>query len=239
MNLEHKTSLVAHGGFSSEYPENTLESYVASLPFEPDGIEMDIVFFEGELYCFHPETPNYSDEDIWLELSQKNNLNEVNFTLISKQLLGFAGFLLLDLKQKDTNLLPVLLAAIEDFQNMSNQAIWVGARTRTHMEIFEEYRETIKILAMPKNIRNVSEFLENSPDGIRLWSDEVSNTNILDFHNQGIKVFVTPGKPATLTSARTSGNIDQVMLLDLIASGVDAVLVNDIEMARNVYPVKS
>jgi glycerophosphoryl diester phosphodiesterase len=46
--------LIAHGGYSSRYPENTYNSYVKALEFSPDGIEMDVVYYKGDFYCYHP-----------------------------------------------------------------------------------------------------------------------------------------------------------------------------------------
>lgn len=48
--------LIAHGGFSANYPENTLESYLQAAKFNPFAIETDIVEHpqSGKPICFHP-----------------------------------------------------------------------------------------------------------------------------------------------------------------------------------------
>jgi len=46
--------LIAHGGYSSKYPENTQKAYEKALDFKPDGLEMDVVFHKDEVYFYHP-----------------------------------------------------------------------------------------------------------------------------------------------------------------------------------------
>ena len=101
--------LIAHGGYSSKYPENTKIAYEKALEFRPDGLEMDVVFHEGEVYFYHPVGNKISfgesvdkliGEQLDKLLVQGSKILSFKDTDILHSYLSQTNYLYLDIKQK-------------------------------------------------------------------------------------------------------------------------------------------
>lgn len=236
--------LIAHGGYSAKYPENTLDSYMGALEYRPDGVEMDVVIFEGRLYCYHPKDAknNYgSDVDlvIWDELRELKQANEMPLMFDLRnwvsELLNYSKFILLDLKQKGIEVLPEVVDVVKTL-GLEKSQIVIGARDIERMELLKKDLEYFDVLALPQSQEMCIDFIESGADFIRLWEDELTQKWIDTVHELGKELWLTPGKKATPTEKRTAGEVTKENLLRYKEMGVDTILVNDIEMARNLIP---
>jgi glycerophosphoryl diester phosphodiesterase len=113
---------------------NTLESFSTAIEYNPDAIEMDVVYFEDNLYLYHPKN-NKSlfgtevDKVIEEELKSENNRLELDLRIIAPKLLEKVSFLLLDLKQKSLDVLPGFLEQVISL-NAKPEQILIGSREK-------------------------------------------------------------------------------------------------------------
>lgn len=228
--------LIAHGGYSSKYPENTLDAYMGALPFKPDVIEMDIVIDpdSSELICHHPTVPSddqgrYSD-DVIRESLRSGEVLSLHEAV--EMLKDAVPYLLLDLKQTSSE----SYAKLEDlFPVAERENMIIGIRDLEEMKehgLIEKGFQTLGLLKHP------TQFIEYATLGgvaFRLFEDDLSSEVVEDIHLQNGLVWVTPGRKSTPTTPRSSGEITGERLRELFEEyRVDGVLVNDIEMARGV-----
>lgn len=231
--------LIAHGGYSAKYPENTLISFQKALEYNPDVIEMDACVMGDEtVVCAHPKTIK---AEYGLDLSAisydelvsriQNTGNEVHPQLYEVMSLARESEckVLLDIKQDDINVISPILNVVKDSGVAFNRII-VGARDDEKMElIIKDYPE-IEMLCLYQEPDRFSEFIEKGGKKYRLWEEYVTSERIDSIHQSGGEVWVTPGTRVP----RTAGEIAERRLIEFEKMGVDGVLVNDIKMARKV-----
>lgn len=230
--------LIAHGGYSAKYPENTKESYFGALEHNPDGIEMDVVLFDRELYCYHPKKVLHNfgddvDQAILTELDERDDLDQIRFSNFAVKLLEDVSFLLLDLKQKNLDVVPKVIDYLLS-KNFGQDRIVIGARDLERMSILEKYKDKFKILSLSHSPDDYKEFVDQGVSYVRLWEKDVDIDRIKNIHSLGAGVWVTPGQKRTPTQPRTAGEATLEKLKEFEKSGVDAVLVNDIKMVSRI-----
>lgn len=235
-----KMKLVAHKGYSTKFPDNTPEAYREALKFNPEGIEMDIVFFEDEFYLYHPKQNRIiygMDTDTVIEKEMKQMKEEgklpekLELDGLCVELLKDVEFLILDIKQKVLSVVPEIIYRVVDSAVEPGQII-LGARDRTRMIVLDGHYDKYDVLALDADPDTYEEYIEKGAKYIRLWESDVTEERINAIHELGAQVLVNPGDPPSPTQKSTSGETIPEALLKFDEMGVDLVLVNDIEMAR-------
>lgn len=240
--------LIAHRGFMSEYAQNTMEAFEAALSYNAYGIEMDIVVYKNELIIYHPQGHKnaYGDdvdkviqEELDL-LSKSTDFNKYKLGSHIITLLEKTEFLLLDVKQKDPKVLPVIIKAVQDLSLQRSQAV-IGARDQEKLLQLLPYQNLFTILSLSSDPDSYPIFISHGVRFIRLWDKDATKKRVEEIHRLGGEVWVTPGHKTTPTQKGTAGEITPEHILELQSLGVDAILVNDIQMARetlnNQFPV--
>ncbi len=225
--------LIAHGGFSSKYPENTLEAFLAAEKFKPFAIEMDIILNPktNQFHCYHPTgisstTGTFNTDEISEQLdaiTQYPLLSDVCNKLNKHQLIN------LDIKSPS----EFTFQKIAELIKGNEDRYIVGMRK------FEDFLFLKKL--NPEIITNAlfsepDDFINYSSNGgmyFRLRESDLNEDIVARIHDKSLEVWVTPGSKATKDKPRTSGEIDEKGIQKLLDLNVDAVFVNDIEMAAN------
>lgn len=234
------TKLIAHGGYSSKYPENTKEAYLKALEFQPEGVEMDISFYNGAFYAYHPKAhkKSYGQEtDKVIEGELKKILNNGKEVLklsdIKAELLQKTQFILADLKQKNKRYTELFIKEIEMLQLRKDQVV-IGCRDFEKLKLIKNHQEKCLSLGLMSDPEDYKRFVDMGGDFFRLFEKDVEPKLIKEIQKYGCEVWVTPGRRQTATQKRTAGEIRRDFLEELIHMKVDAILVNDIKMAVKV-----
>lgn len=234
------TELIAHGGFPKKYPENTLAGYRAALEFSPFAIEMDVVVYpgldnndsnHGRLICYHPagissSLGTYSPETIRRQLAEGATFEFLTDVITT---LGSDQKYLIDLKQPDFSTYQALLTN----PAISHDLIIIGVRQFEDMQRIQDLAPDVNLLALFSNPDNFLDFARQGGSYFRLWEKDVTKQRAQAIHDAGLQVWVTPGHTATESKARTAGEVSEKTLDWFVSLMIDAVLVNDIEFARN------
>lgn len=222
--------LIAHGGYSAKYPENTLESFVEASKFNPFAIEMDVVDHPetGELICFHPtgissNSGTFSKETIMKQIDEGESFPLVNDVL--KQI-PIAIKILLDFKQPSEEVFRNLINS-----NIDLERVIVGVRNMDLFNFIKESNNKISVLALFAEPDKYVSFAQSGGKYFRIWEKDVNAERVDAIHEAGLEVWITPGYKATETRPRTAGDISNERLGYFLSLGVDAVLVNDIKLA--------
>ena len=221
--------LIAHGGFSAKYPENTMPSFVEAAKFRPYAIEMDAVLHPetGELICFHPSgissgSGTYDEQT----LREQINTGEV-FPLLSDVVAKISsGNFLIDFKQPSETSFKALLKGEIDLDR-----IIVGIRNLEDYDLVRSINDDIRVLALFSDPDDYASFSQRGGQYFRLWEKDLDNNRVAALHDANLEVWVTPGHKATETQPRTAGEVDEEKFNWMIRLMVDAILVNDIELA--------
>lgn len=228
--------LIAHRGYSLNNPINTFEAFKDSLEFEPVGIEMDVVFYKGQIVLYHPQGhQQVYGREVDQVINQELSIHESAPSFVTKAelhtLLAHTTFVVLDLKQEDNTHLPQLIQLIASYQLERHQIV-IGVRDVEKLKLLEEHKDLCKILSLSPDPDSFQFFIEHGADFIRLWQQDATPARIQAIHELGKQVWITPGRPTTPGNPGTAGEITVKELLQIVELEVDAVLVNDIKMAR-------
>lgn len=224
--------LIAHGGYSAKYPENTEQSFLESIKFNPDVIEMDITEHPetGEPICFHPsgissDEGTFSREAILEQLIQGEDFPNLIKLL---QRIPHNIKILLDLKQPTYELFDKIMSN----SNIDLSRVIIGVRNLADFDFIKSLNSEVQILALFSDPDSFIEYSRKGGKYFRLWEKDVTEKRVRFIQDRGLEVWVTPGYKATETQARTAGEIDEQKLNWLVGLMVNAVLVNDIAFAR-------
>jgi glycerophosphoryl diester phosphodiesterase len=233
--MKHNVKLIAHGGYSSLYPENTLDSYQAALSFNPFAVEMDVVLHPatGELVCFHPSgvssgSGTYTAQEVQHQLEQGDEFPRLCDVLA--QLQGDV-FFLLDLKQPSEATINALLHE----EKIDQQRLILGLRTLEMIEYIRAQHQSIEVLGLlplPSDAKKFSEI--KGGKYFRIIEKDVTSESVKEVQALGLEAWITPGKKSGINQPRTAGEADVDKLLWLEGLGVDGILVNDIKQATEV-----
>ncbi len=224
--------MIAHRGFSSQYPENTALSFESAIAAGANLIETDLrLSRDGAIVCCH-------DPDLKRIAGQTDKLDELSLTEIKSvtlpndqqiltldevlQIANHRVRVMLDVKITTTDMLKRALPIIEDI-DMAADVVY-GARNIDHINELRRLNDQIFILGMPTKMDLISEFIKNDVDAVRLWEEDVSSDNISQIKSAGKPVWVTAG---LRRQGELAGEITRDRILLLQKFKVDAVLAND------------
>ncbi|NMA45031.1 MAG: hypothetical protein GX945_00565 [Lentisphaerae bacterium] len=229
---EKKLQVIGHRGLPSQYPENTIPSFVAAAELGVDAIEFDVhPTRDGRLVLTHDATlercSNGHGRVRDLSLAE---LRELDFGGWKSS--SFAGTRIPTLEEAveailavrpDMFLLVELKDANEDFalqvldylrrRELLSQALALSFHTRL-MKLYREQEPTLPLQGFPD--RYVKEPLPDAYDIINktcIWTREITAEEVAFFHARGIAVDVCP--------------VDNAEALDkVLPCGVDSITTN-------------
>ncbi len=235
--MKTEIKLVAHGGFSAKFPENTEQSFLEAVKFNPQIIEMDIIEHPqtGELICFHPsgissEAGTFTKEMVFEQLLQGEAFPSVTEILekIPRNIK-----ILLDFKQPSKELFEKVINSSE----IDLTRVIIGVRNLSDFEFIHSINSDVQTLALFSDPDSFVEYAQEGGKYFRLWEKDLTEERVRVIQNLGLEVWVTPGHKATEGQPRTAGEANAEKLDWLVSLMVNAILVNDIEFTSNYLQV--
>ncbi|MEZ6255208.1 MAG: hypothetical protein R3B92_00300 [Patescibacteria group bacterium] len=212
--------IIAHGGYSSRYQENTLESYKAAIPYNPYALEMDVIFDSEHniLKCFRP-VESSNNAGIFTSLNEDMSVYPSFTDLLSA--LSWEGKVLMDIKNPSIDALKSVLMLPPNIQN----SLIVGIRDESLLEFLNNIEYTFETIGLISSLEQVKKFTSQGCTYIRLWQHDLT-TEHLNSRFYGTKIWITPGTK----TPRTAGDTTLADLLKFNDLGADGVLLNDLEL---------
>jgi hypothetical protein len=91
----------------------------------------------------------------------------------------------------------------------------------------------VRVLALFSDPDDFVSFALKGGNFFRLWEKDLDKKRVDSIHEANLEVWVTPGHKATKILPRTTGEVDKSKLDWMVNLKVDAILVNDIELASD------
>ena len=223
-----RTLIIAHRGFSAEYPDNSREGFEGAIAAGADLIETDIrESRDGVLVCVHDrEVDGDAVEDLtWKELSKRSVLRLSDVLQIAQNRVG----VLLDIKIRDTDFPLRVLEEVQRLR-MENQVVF-GLHGNKQVRSLRRDAPDVVILGFLTNYRKFESFYGAGGDIARLWEEDINKTTLALARGPGVAdrpVWVTAG---LRNSGEDTGDIDAKRFLGLMERGFDGVIVNDPALA--------
>lgn len=208
--MKQDVKIIAHRGYSSLYPDNSLEGFEKAAAIGASMIETDIrEARDGSLICSHDKTSGPA--------------------LPFSDALAFAKDkipLLLDLKQDDPDF-HVKLAQEIKRHNMEDGVI-IGVRSLAQAKHIKELLPNVQLLGFLKP-NDLPAFYQLGGNIGRLWESDINEQNVQLAKSGDHPVFVMTGswpKGIVGVGETTPERIRKIMLWD-----VQGILVNDPKLA--------
>lgn len=231
--------IIAHRGFSSRHPENSLESFDAAIAAGADFVETDVrMTSDGVLVCSHdPDLKRIAGRDTRIDDTTADAVEAIvlphggcilRLAAVLAHVRGRAPVLLdvkIDADAQRRAIIDCVTAA-----GMTNRVVY-GVRSATHARALIADGARFERLAMPAEPSGIDEFPDDGLVGVRLWEDQVDETAMARIRRRGLPVWVTAGRRG---EGEAPGFITAERLLHLKTLGVDAVLVNDVALAVDI-----
>lgn len=220
--------IIAHGGYSAKYKENTIESFKAATKFNPFAIEMDLIFdsLTKDFYVHRPQGVSdtkgtFSDYTLSHEDAQL-------FTHVIKEI-NWNGNILFDLKNPSIEAVDNILALPKEIL----RRIILGVRDIGLLERLQNSKNIpIQTLGLISDLSQMKDFKSLNCTYIRLWEKDLTDMPLAEsFPNTNI--WVTPGTKVP----RTAGDTTLEKLKWFRSLGVDGVLLNDLELAKEIATI--
>lgn len=221
--------IIAHRGYSSAYPENSLASYKAAISAGADLVEMDLRLSRDDVVVCHHDPVTAGNEKI--DDLTADSLSAGGVAKFAEVLpaLGPRVRVLLDLKAASTGLAREAVGLLQR-NDMVDQTV-VGVRSVGQAQAVRDVSGASALLGFLKDYEEFPAFFDAGGDIARLWENDCSADAVAVARCGDHPVWVTaggrnmPGQP---------GDIDTGRLRSLFDLGVDGVLVNDPAFALDV-----
>jgi len=234
--------IIAHRGYSSRHPENSALAFEKAIDAGADFIETDLRFsLDGTIVCYHdPDLKRIAGRADAIENLKAQDLKKVSL-LNGQSILSLQDVLeiavqaerrvqvMFDVKVPTDAMLDTALPLVEKMRMSTD--IMYGARTVDHAESFKKRASKISILGMPKKTSLIPDFIKAGVTAIRVWEEDITPEIVSMVKAVGVPVWITAG---LRRQGEAAGDItrDRIEALDNL--GVDAVLVNDPALVRQV-----
>lgn len=235
------TQIIAHGGNSAMFPENTLPAYKSAAKLEADVIEMDVIISaDQEVFCVHPLDGVDGFDKEYSKIPSKSFVQKGIPTLreVIKVLKDKGSRIYFDLKQDNVALIDkAVKTALE--AGIEESRLIIGSRSLERLRYIRSKYEELTVLGLLQDPEQYEEFFAMGGDIYRLWEKDLTQARIDAIHSLSGKVWVTPGHKATDTTPRTAGQASRETLQKFKQMGVDGVIVNDVGLAHKVLSQNS
>jgi glycerophosphoryl diester phosphodiesterase len=209
--MKNDIKIIAHRGYSSLYPDNSLESFEQAVKAGAHIIETDIhEAKDGALICSHDPAKGAA-------------LSFADALAFAKDKIT----LLLDLKVDRPEFNAKVVQALKD-HGMEDQVI-VGVRSLEQARQIKALLPKAQMLGFLKNPSDFPEFFKIGGTIARLWESDINEKNLALAKSGGNPVFVMTGSRLGDVGETTPERLQKIMSL-----GVQGVLVNDPKQALQV-----
>ena len=223
---------IAHRGYSSRYPENTLLAFTQAILAGADFVETNLrLSRDGVIVCSHdPDLVRLIGRKERIENLDISALKDVDtgdgkgipiFEDVLNLAAGQAG-VFLDVKITTDDMTALILEVLS--RHPSNRNVVFGARRPEQLEALRRRDTDLAVIGMIRDAVEVPRYLALGVRGIRIWEEDLTGDQVQTIHNAGCEVWVTAGLRSRGESA---GVIDRERIRHLIKLGIDGVLVND------------
>ena len=217
--------VIAHRGFSTGHPENSLEAFEAAIAAGADAIETDVrLSRDGVAMCSH-------DPDLKRLHGRAETVAEVDAAGLEREgILRLATVLkavrgrikvMLDLKLTTEEGLTPGFKVVNDLGMGAD--VFAGARSVDLAEVIRRLCPEATLLGLVKQPSDLPAFYAAGGAIGRLWEDEATKAGIAAAKVGGHRVWVTAGA----RGKGGVGDIDAAGIRRLLADGADGVIVND------------
>jgi len=223
---------IAHRGYSSHYPENTLLAFKQAILAGADFVETDLrLSREGVIVCSH-------DPDLVRLLGRKERIENLDISLLKaldtgdgkgipvfEEVLNLAAGragLFLDVKITTNDMAILILDVLS--RHPLNRNVVFGARCIEQLETLRRRDTDLAVIGMVRDLGEIPRYLAAGVQGIRIWEEDLTADQAQQIHAAGCEVWVTAG---LRSRGERAGVIDRERLRHLITLGADGVLVND------------
>lgn len=231
--------IIAHRGYSSRHPENSVESFEAAIAAGADFVETDVrMTSDGVLVCSHdPDLQRIAGRETTIADTTVDALEAVvlphggrilRLAAVLTHLLGRAP-VMLDVKIDGDAQRRAIIDCVAAAGMTANVVYGVRSAAHAHALIADDAR--FDRLAMPAEPAMIDDFPDDGLVGVRLWEDQVDEAAMARIRRRGLPVWVTAGHRK---AGEAPGFVTAERLQRLQALGVDAVLVNDVELAVGI-----
>ena len=228
--------IVAHRGYSARFPENSLLAFERAIACGADLVETDVrMTRDGVLVCWHdPDLRRVAGAEETIANSSADALSAMalpggaRVCRLAEVLMLVRGRvpLMLDVKIDDDDGRAAIIGAV-GAAGMSDRVVY-GVRNAAHARALTAANARFARLAMPAQPDGLDAFPPEQLLGARLWEDQIDAPAIERIRRHALEVWVTAG---VRSRGEAPGYITAERLQALRALRVDAVLVNDVELA--------
>ena len=223
---------VAHRGYSSDYPENTLLAFEKAIRAGSKYVETDLRFSkDGTIVCSHDEDfSRVLNRDEVIANLDVGELKKVD-TGDGKGVPSFEEVLdlcearcgmFLDVKITSEQMVDAVLETLS--LHPSNTDVVFGARRHYQLHYLRSRNTQLPVIGMIQDFSEIPQFLRLGVQGIRIWEEDLTPQIVEQIHQTGHEVWVTSGLRST---GEITGIIDRARLQHLLNLKINAVLVND------------
>ncbi|WP_113907843.1 glycerophosphodiester phosphodiesterase [Aliidiomarina celeris] len=225
--------LIAHRGASAVAPENTLASFERALDAKADGIEIDIIEVDGEIYVFHDRylerlaaQPGRIQDLTQAQISTLKVFGQHPIPTLQETLSFLQGRCLLNIEMKseiDTHRLAALLDWACAEQGFANNQLLVSSFDHHWLQSLKNLRPQTLLGALTASCHlDYAAFATT----LEAWSahidiNVVNSRFVEDAHQRGLKVFVY-----TVDEAHDIAWLKKM--------GVDGIFTNHPQLSRNI-----
>jgi len=231
--------VIAHRGYSAKHPENSFASFDAAITAGADYVETDVrMTKDGVLVCSHdPDLKRIAGRDARIADTAAAEFEAIALPG-GGRILRLAA-VLAHLRARSHVMLDVKIDAEHERRaiidciaaaGMTNDVVY-GVRSAKHARDLIGDSATFARLAMPAEPAQIDDFPTEGLVGVRLWEDQVSDVAIARIRALKLPVWVTAGVRKV---GEAPGYITAARLHTLKSLSIDAVLVNDVELALGV-----
>jgi len=231
--------IVAHRGYSARYPENSFASFDAAVAAGADYVETDVrMTRDGVLVCSHdPDLKRIAGRETRIADTTVADLEAIELpggghilrlVAVLAHMRGRAPVMLdvkIDADHERRAIIDCVAAA-----GMTNDVVY-GVRSAAHARSLIADGAHFARLAMPAEPPQLDDFPVDGLVGVRLWEDQVSDATRARIRTLELPVWVTAGVRKT---GEAPGFITAQRLRALKSLDIDAVLVNDVELAHGI-----
>ncbi len=217
--------VIAHRGFSTGYPENSLEAFEAAIVAGADAVETDVrLSRDGVPVCSHdPDLKRLrgrADAVSDLDAAELERAGVLPLVTVLAAMRGRCG-VVLDLKLTAEAELTPVFKVVNGFA-MGDQ-VFAGVRAIDLVAVVRGLCPEATLLGLLRQPSELPAFYAAGGAIGRLWEAEATRAGIAVAKSGGHQAWVTVGG----RGGGNTGNIGVSALARLLADGIDGVIVND------------
>lgn len=231
--------IVAHRGYSARHPENSLASFDAAIAAGADYVETDVrMTRDGVLVCSHdPDLQRIAGRGTKIADAAVAEIEAIappgggrilRLDAVLAHVRGRA-LVMLDVKIDHDAGRHAIIERVAA-AGMTEHVVY-GVRSAEHARDLIADGAKFDRLAMPAEPTMLDGFPADGLVGVRLWEDQVNEAAIARIRARNLPVWVTAG---FRKQGEAPGFITAERLRSLKALGIEAVLVNDVELAVGI-----